>query len=215
VRTAVGHWIRDDFDEGMGLMEPVKLLERAASGAVHAVRHPISSTAYAVGVVRGLAGAAVHGVTVGGHDPGQTREAGQPSQTNQAEDRAPTQATDQKHVVAQRTAPAVEQDVPAPEPTPLHESFATEPKAVSRESEHGGTGRDAEIDEWESMLPDDDEPDIETPVGTTGVGAGYNPDTAEAGLQQPGTELLLDPSTAKAIRSEAEMMQKAADPDKE
>ena len=188
----------------MGLMEPVKLLERAASTAAHAVRHPISSTAYAVGVVRGLAGAAVHGVTVRPHDrepsPGQEQSRERP--------------TERPHVVEQRTAPAAEQDVPPPSPTPLHESFATEPTATSRESAHGRSA-DAEIDAWAEEATDfDDDVDIETPVGTTGAGVGHNPDTAEADLQQPGTEPLLDPSTAKAVRSEAAMMQKAADPDK-
>ena len=93
----------------------------------------------------------------------------------------------------------------------MHESFATEPKATSRASAHGRSGADADIDEWAAEL---DDVDVETPVGTTGAGTGYNPDTAEADLQQPGTEPLLDPGTAKAIRSESQMMQKAADPDK-
>jgi hypothetical protein len=59
------------------------------------------------------------------------------------------------------------------------------------------------------------EVDVETPVGTTGADAGHNPDTAEADLQQPGTEPLFDPGTAKSVRKEAAMMQRAADPDKE
>jgi hypothetical protein len=93
----------------------------------------------------------------------------------------------------------------------LRESFATEPKATSRASEHGRSGNDAGIDEWAAEV---DDVDIETPVGTTGADVGHNPDTAEADLQQPGTEPLLDPATAKSVRSEAAMMQKAADPDK-
>ena len=80
----------------MGLMEPVKVLERAASTAAHAVRHPISSTAYAVGIVRGLAGAAIHGAAVRRHHHGQ--------------------AATRPHVVPQRTAPAAEQGVPQPDP---------------------------------------------------------------------------------------------------
>src|SRR3954465_8832402 len=55
--------------KGEGPMQPVKLLERAAGTAVHAIRHPISSAAYAAGMARGLAGAAVHGAMVKGHDP--------------------------------------------------------------------------------------------------------------------------------------------------
>jgi hypothetical protein len=174
-------------------MEPVKLLERAAGRAAHAIRHPISSAAYAAGIARGLAGAVVHGATVRGHDP----EAG----------------PGPGHVPTQRSAPIAERDVPPPEPTPLNESFATEPKATSRQSEHGGGGSDAEIDAWASEAAA--EPiDIETPVGTTGADVGSNPDTAEADLQQPGTEPLMDPATTKAVKSESEMMGKAADRDK-
>lgn len=179
-------------------MHPVKLLERAASSAAHAIRHPISSAAYAAGVARGLAGAALHGAMVDGHDP----DAGRPD-------------AGAHHLPTQRRAPADEyDDAPPPEPTPLHESFATEPKATSRQSEHG-RATDEEIDAWidEAMARGGgtEDVDIETPVGTTGVSAGYNPDTAEADLQQPGTEPLMDPSTTKAVKSESEMLRKAAE----
>lgn len=56
--------------------------------------------------------------------------------------------------------------------------------------------------------------DVTTPVGTTGAGAAYNPDTTESDLQQPGTEPLMDPSTTKAVASEATTLSRAADPDK-
>jgi hypothetical protein len=175
-------------------MEPVKLLERAAARAAHAVRHPISTGAYAAGIARGLAGAVIHGATVRGHDP----EAGQ------------------SHIPTQRSGPqAVRDDVPPPEPTPLNESFATEPKATSRQSEHGGPGSDAEIDAWASETADEPDIDIETPVGTTGADVGSNPDTGEADLQQPGTEPLMDPATTKAIKSESEMLRKDAERDPE
>lgn len=95
------------------------------------------------------------------------------------------------------------------------EAFATEPKAVSRESAHGGgPATDAEIDAWidEAMARGEDA-DVETPVDTAGVGVGHNPDTGDAGLQQPLTQPLLDPSVAKAIRSESETLRKAPDPE--
>ena len=167
-------------------MGPVKQLERAAGTAAHVIRHPLAATAYAAGVVRGLAGVGLRALS--GHG-----DLDSPS-------RAEAPARPSPHVPTQR-----------PEQTPLHESFATEPKATSRESTHGRSGADADIDEWAAEF---DDVDVETPVGTTGAGTGYNPDTAEADLQQPGTEPLLDPGTAKAIRSESQMMQKAADPDK-
>ena len=54
--------------------------------------------------------------------------------------------------------------------------------------------------------------DIETPVATTGADVAYNPDTAEADLQQPQTPEVLDPTVVNAIESESEILRKAADP---
>jgi hypothetical protein len=56
--------------------------------------------------------------------------------------------------------------------------------------------------------------DVTTPVGTTGAGPAYNPDTTESDLQQPGTESLMDPATTKAVASEAATLRRAADVDK-
>lgn len=53
-----------------------------------------------------------------------------------------------------------------------------------------------------------------TPSGIPAAGEGYNPDTTETDLHQPGTEPLMDPATVKAAVSESEMMRRAADPDK-
>jgi hypothetical protein len=193
-------------------MQPVKLLERAA----HAARHPISSAAYAAGVARGLAGAAIHGALVPGRDDRATSTPRVPVQTDRSS------AADSSTSTGPPTPQRVPKPVPPPdaadptviEPEPPHESFATEPKAVSRDSAHGGRATDAEIDAWigEAMARGS-EVEIETPVGTTGAGVGHNPDTAEADLQQPGTEPLLDPGTAKAIRSESEMLRKDAERD--
>ena len=180
-------------------MHPVKLIERAASTAAHTLRHPLSSAAYSVGIARGLVGAALHGATTTGHDP----EAG------------PRPVPTQRSTAPAATPAPAEAVIEPPEPPPPGEQFATEPKAVSRESAHGGrAATDAEIDAWidEAMARGEDV-DVETPVGTTGADVGHNPDTAEADLQQPDTEPLLDPGTAKAIRSESEMMRKDAERD--
>lgn len=186
-------------------MGPVKLFERAASTAAHALRHPVSSAAYAAGLARGLAGAALHGATVTGHDP----EAGHAP--------IPTQRTGSaaEPTTGPRKPERVVKPVPTPDslPEPVvieavdedpGESFATEPKAVSRESAHGqsahgGSATDAEIDAWidEAMA------------------RGGEIDTQEADLRQPGTGPLLDPGAAKAIRSESEMMKKDAERDPE
>jgi len=63
----------------------------------------------------------------------------------------------------------------------------------------------------ERVAPSDDVP---TPAGTTGAGAGHNPDTAETGLEQPGTEPLMDPATTRSVASEADTLRRAADVDK-
>lgn len=169
-------------------MHTVKLLERAATGAAHALRHPISSAAYAAGIVRGLAEASLHGARTDEHDP----------------DSGSDQAAHPLHVPAQRRAPAAEVDgVPPPSPTPLHEAFTTEPKAVSRSSEHGRAS-DAEIDAWIDQAMEGLEPDLEKGVVSP-----------VADLPLPDGEPLLDPGTAKAIRSESEIMRRAAERDPE
>lgn len=174
-------------------MHTVRLLERAATGAAHTLRHPISSAAYAVGIVRGLATAGLRAAS--GH---VTEGAGQ------SPDRHEGRETPQG-VPTQRVAPAVEQDdVPPPEPTPLHEAFTTEPKAVSRSSEHGRAS-DAEIDAWIDQAMEGLEPDLEKGVVSP-----------VADLPLPDDdEPLLDPGTAKAIRSESEILRKAAERDPE
>jgi hypothetical protein len=181
-------------------MEPVKLLEHVAGTATRAVRHPIASAAYAVGLARGLASAAVHGVTVTGHDPDAGRVPGQPT--------AGVGVPEPQRVPKPMPEPRAAEDQIVIEPEASGESFATEPKATSRDSEHGRSGNDEEIDQWSAVT---DDIDVETPVGTTGADVAHNPDTAEADLQQPGTEPLLDAGTAKAIRSESAMMQKGAE----
>jgi hypothetical protein len=203
----VGHWPEVGLVVKEGLMEPVKLIERVAGTATHAVRHPIATAAYAAGLARGLASAAVHGVTVTGHDPGAGQVPTQPT--------AKAGVPEPQRVPPPMPEPTARHDQIVIEPEPPGESFATEPKAVSRDSEHGGHASDAEIDAWiDDAMARGSDVGVETPVGTTGASAGYNPDTAEADLQQPGTEPLFDAGSAKAIRSESEMMQKAADPDR-
>jgi hypothetical protein len=93
----------------------------------------------------------------------------------------------------------------------------TEPRGASRDEEHGEAALQraeaaeiaAEIAEASSL-----DLDIETPVGTTGAEVGNNPSTAEADLQQPGTNTLLDAALAKAVKKEHDVLQKAADPAK-
>lgn len=92
------------------------------------------------------------------------------------------------------------------------DALETEPHAASRQGAHGGPDPEEQLANWGDELTDDVE--VQTPVGTTGAGEGYNPDTNESDLQQPGTEPLMDPSTTKSVKSEAETLRKAADQDK-
>lgn len=66
-----------------------------------------------------------------------------------------------------------------------------------------------------AVQPEDEDIEVITPVGTTGAGPGYNPDTTESSLQQPGTEPLMDPATTKRIKSEADTLRRASDPRKD
>jgi hypothetical protein len=60
----------------------------------------------------------------------------------------------------------------------------------------------------EQVSPTDE---VTTPVGTTGAGEAYNPDTGETDLQQPGTEPLMDPATTKEVASESETLRRGAE----
>ena len=56
--------------------------------------------------------------------------------------------------------------------------------------------------------------DITTPSGIPAAGEGFNPDTTDTDLHQPGTEPLMDPATVKSVTSESEVLRRAADTDK-
>ncbi len=91
---------------------------------------------------------------------------------------------------------------------------AGEPRAASRDEEHGEAAlQRAEVDEiaeeTDEALPGGDV-DVQTPVGTTGAGAGFNPDTAESDLQQPQTEPLVDPALTKSVKSTQRTAKKAS-----
>lgn len=95
--------------------------------------------------------------------------------------------------------PAGMPDLPPPLP-PIEgdadtgEAFVTEPHSPSRNAEHGGPGDDT-IDDWRDELEE-------------------APDLSVGEQVQPDTEPLMDPSLTKAVKSESETLQKAADLDK-
>lgn len=159
---------------------------------VGAAKLPFRTVAWSFGVLRGLAGSVIriasgdHGTTTpsGGAGPVATPVA------DRAE--APVEP-----------APVLDFDPvePAPErePEEPHEAFVNEPKAVSRESAHGGSGRDAEIDDWYGEM------DAEDDAADTVV---------EALARNDGPGPLVDESAIKATLSESEILRQAADPDK-
>lgn len=69
---------------------------------------------------------------------------------------------------------------------------------------------EAEVEDLDAASTDD----ITTPSGIPAAGEGFNPDTTDTDLHQPGTEPLMDPATVKAVSSESEVLRRAADTDK-
>ena len=169
-------------------MPGTDLVGRATRLAVAAVRRPLGVAAYAFGVVRG---AVAEGVRLA---------AGERSSAEPPAGPTPSAPEPRAHR---------EPEVPREPPAQAGEPFAHEPKATSRASEHGRAHGDEDADAWYTDPVED--LDVETPVGTTGAGPGSNPDTDEADLQQPGTEPLMDPATAKSVKSESETLRRAAE----
>lgn len=120
----------------------------------------------------------------------------------------------------QPPVPVVEQVLEAEEVEGSHPpgGLVTEPKASTRDEEHGDAAlQRAEVEELAEEVAEslpEGAVDIETPVGTTGADVGSNPDTAEADLQQPGTPPVADPGTIHAVLSDQETLSAAADPHK-
>jgi len=111
------------------------------------------------------------------------------------------------HLVArdQRHQPDGAADRVAPTPEPPAEPQASAPPPAPA----------VPGEEWdEAAQAQEPDRDVPTPAGTTGADEAYDPDAGRTDLDQPGTEPLLDPSTAKSVRSESETLRRASDPDK-
>jgi hypothetical protein len=195
------------------------LAQEAVSTAVSVAKHPIETTALAAGFVKGAAGAGIGLLrsTISGQSPTPA--------SDPTSDAAPAEPLDDETVVPEpqaRLKAVPERDLPGPDvvaaavptadelpepvvieaepavtPDDIGEAFHTEPKAASRDSEHGGLAGDREeaggyVDE----IPD---PVEDAPVWTS-----------ETPLDEP-LESVFDEAAAKTVRSEAEVLQKAAD----
>jgi hypothetical protein len=165
---------------------------------VDAAKHPLRTTAWAFGLVRGIAASVIRvaagekGPVIPGDLPGPVA--------------APLEE-DVKHEDVVRfdvfEAPAAEVPDVEPalqrEPEPPHEAFAHEPTAVTRDSAHGRASGDADIDDW---YGDALEPESE--------GDGFVLEALAAGDSGEA----VDAGELKAILSESEILRKAADPEK-
>lgn len=184
------------------MVHPVKTPLGAARAVTHAslmvVRHPIRTAGDVATLGRGLVASAV-----AGHRPGTAARVVESDRRAESAPDAPTETL--KKQGDPLAGPATEEQVEA---EPSHEQIFTEPSAVT------GPGDEDEIPS-PAMQPEDEDVEVTTPVGTTGAGPDVNPDTTQSDLQQPGTEPLMDPSTTKRIKREAEMLRKASDPRKD
>jgi hypothetical protein len=149
------------------------LAHGAVTTAVSVVRHPISTASMAAGLVKGTAGASVDLVQGVLRGPGKVEDRVQEKVEDHLEGKVegqvdlPTQrdGTDAGQEAAAKSAPSEVVDVPRepevvpkpvpeidelPEPIVIEaddspgEAFHTEPKAASRDSEHGGSPGDRE-----------------------------------------------------------------------
>ncbi len=196
---------------------PVKNLvetvtKRTVSTAVSILRHPIGSAAHAAGLVRGTAEAAsqfVRGFS--------RRDAAAPADEVLIPSQRGPSLDEVRHVDAGSdsvTGTAVDAGIPKPQvvpkpvlsidelPEPIvieaddtpGEAFHTEPKAATRASEHGASaGADEELEDTYDAEGDQVVWTSESPV----------PDSVD--------EPLLDPAEAKAVRSESDVLIKAAE----
>jgi hypothetical protein len=217
----------------MTTKSPIKIL---VATATQVVRHPVNTSLQAVGVAKGVAslGVSVAEAAVRTVRPQQgSREVWEPDETSTPGDpgdaTAPGEETptpsespeppepgssavdrEPERVMlapGERFAAEAEALVPQPEPGPPGEQFATEPSATTRDSAHGGTAHDEEIDAW-----DEDAQDAENATLSPAEGIAL---VAEAsGIADPDPtddEPLLDPSVAKAVASESEILRRGAD----
>lgn len=178
-------------------MKPAQVVDPV----VDAAKHPIRTTAWAVGLVRGIAASVIRvaagerGPVIPGFLPG-------PVAAPVEEDVAHTDVVRYDLIDAPDAgAPAaVTGAEPAPqrEPEPPREAFAHEPKAVTRASAHGRAGDEADIDDWYGETTE--------PEG----GGGFVLEALAAG----DTDEAVRTGDLAAILKESEVLRKAADRDK-
>lgn len=104
---------------------------------------------------------------------------------------------------------------PAPQQSPWAASTDVPPAARKAPARRRAPSKKAAVMAPALGLTEAEAEDVlRTPSGIPAAGDGINPDTTETDLHQPGTEPLMDPATVKAVKSESEVLRRAADTDK-
>jgi hypothetical protein len=190
------------------------VVDRLAGTAFSAVRHPLSSAGYVVGLAKGATEATVS--LVRGHGEAGTPSGGAPrtARANQPPAQRSSDTEPERIVFGGQNKEAA----PPQYPGGGGEQFEHHPSAETRDIAHGDAPADQhEVHSWTEDLDvglGAPTVDVETPVGTSAADIGHNPDTDDVSLQQPDTEPLLDPSLTKSIKSESETLSRAAEVDK-
>ena len=192
------------------MVHPVKTPLGAARAvthvSLHAVRHPVRTVGEVAGLGRGL----VASVVAHARPDAVSRVVESDERVAQPAPASESATVKKQGDPLTRSSTRTEA---APEAADIsdvteHEQVFTEPSGVT------GPG-DADEIPSSGVQPEDEDIEVITPVGTTGAGPGYNPDTTESSLQQPGTEPIMDPATTKRIKSEADTLRRASDPRKD
>ena len=212
-------------------MNPIRLVSGAVTLPAHAAAAVIgTSVGLATTGVRTTARVVARVIEqVSGPGPAPAPSA--PWPTDRSADRPTSTEVDPVLGVtkpAATTAPAAAPAVTLPAATPAPANKAPAKKTAARKSPAKKAAAkkapskqaavlapalglsEAEVEELDVASADD----ITTPSGIPAAGKGFNPDTTDTDLHQPGTEPLMDPSTVKAVASESAMLRRAADTDK-
>lgn len=166
-------------------MSAKHLVERPVGVVLHAIKNPLSTASYGIGLVRGAAAALVRAAS-GGGGPAHAEWIAPPEPMTEEEALADAAPEESGVLLGENVEPAPER-----EPEDPGEAFVTEPSAVNRDSAYGGSASvDEQIDDW---YDDSD-------------------DAADSVIEalEMGDALPDDGPTPKAILSEAETLRRAA-----
>lgn len=174
-------------------MNTKHVVERPVEVVLHALKNPLSTVSYGVGLIRGAAGALVRAAS-GGGGPAHAEWIAPPEPVSEEALDQPLEESEESGVLLGDHLEPAEPQAPG-EPG---EQFATEPTAVTRASAHGGGGRDEQLDDWYGETDADD------------AGPGSVVEMLEAGDDLPDD----GGPNEKAILSESEILRRAADPNR-